>query len=212
MTQSCPPRVPPRDERQGRALTAGRWRGTGAEGRASRKKGRRNTAAPSAVILLQDARDAHGRGALATIFGVTTRRGGAKAPFCALRRPRLEHVQFKTCAAACPSRRLGSLGRRVAPGAGRTGPSKARSRRLRGHSGVHGVAEPQLEVLVEQLAAERHSLDEHVKGHEAQSLAVHEEALGEDAGQLVRLGHVVEPSVHVVAAPGPGICKRNTAG
>lgn len=70
---------------------------------------------------------------------------------------------------------------------------------------VHGASQPDLEVLVEELAAEGHPPEEHVHGHEAQGLAVHEEAVGGHAGQVVHHGHVVEPGGDVGTRPTPRI-------
>lgn len=74
-----------------------------------------------------------------------------------------------------------------------------------GHSGVHGVAEAELKVLIEQFASEGNSLHEHVQRHEAESFAVHKETLREHPRQLMRLRHVVEPAMHVFSAPRPRI-------
>lgn len=77
---------------------------------------------------------------------------------------------------------------------------------------VHGAAEAQLEVLVEGLAAERHTLQEHVDVHEAQGLAVHWEALLRRLDlHLVASGHVTQPKGDVLSAPSPRICKKTEA-
>ena len=72
---------------------------------------------------------------------------------------------------------------------------------------VHGHGEPQLEVLVEHLAAQGDPLTEHVDGHEAQGFAVHQEAIGVDGGQAVDLGHVIDPRLDVFAQPRARIYK-----
>ena len=54
---------------------------------------------------------------------------------------------------------------------------------------VHGHGEPDLKVLVEHLAAERDSLTEHVYGHEAEGLAIHQEPVSLHRGKAVAANH-----------------------
>ena len=70
---------------------------------------------------------------------------------------------------------------------------------------IHGHGQPELEVLVEHLPAERHSLAEHLHGHETQGFAIHEKPVALDGGQPVDVGHVPDPDLHVFAHPGAGI-------
>ena len=73
---------------------------------------------------------------------------------------------------------------------------------------VHGHGEPDVEVLVEHLSAERHPLAEHVHGHEAERLPVHEEALRVHRGEVVRAHQAADPPLHVLAQPRSRICKE----
>lgn len=73
---------------------------------------------------------------------------------------------------------------------------------------VHGHGEPELEVLVEHLPSERHPLAEHLHGHEAERLSVHEEAVALDVRQRVRVGHGADPQLDVLAEPRARVWKK----
>ena len=66
---------------------------------------------------------------------------------------------------------------------------------------VHGHGEPDVEVLVEHLAAERDPLAEHVHRHQAERLAVHQEPLRVHRGKVVGAHQAADPPLHVLAEP-----------
>ncbi len=77
---------------------------------------------------------------------------------------------------------------------------------------VHGHGQPQLEVLEEHLSPEWHPLTEHVHVHQAERLAVHEEAVGLYRREPVDLGEVADPRLHVLAEPSARIWRKKKHG
>lgn len=70
---------------------------------------------------------------------------------------------------------------------------------------VHRHGQSELEFFVEHFSTERHALAEHVHGHQAQGLAVHQESVAVDLGKAVDLGHVTNPGLDILAEPRTGI-------
>ena len=70
---------------------------------------------------------------------------------------------------------------------------------------VHGHGEPDVEVLVEHLAAEGHPLAEHVHRHQTERLAVHQEPFRVHRGKVVGAHQAADPPLHVLAEPGSWI-------
>ena len=72
---------------------------------------------------------------------------------------------------------------------------------------VHRHRKPELEIFVEHFSSQRNSLTEHLDGHEAEGLAVHQEAVAVDGRKSVDVGHVPDPCLNVLSQPGSGIWK-----
>ena len=75
---------------------------------------------------------------------------------------------------------------------------------------VHGHGEPDVEVLVEHLAAEGDPLAEHVHRHQTQRLPVHQEPLRVHRGEVVGAHQAADPPLHVLAEPSSRIWGERT--
>lgn len=77
---------------------------------------------------------------------------------------------------------------------------------------MYGLAQPDLKVSVQQLAAEGDPGDEHVQRHQTHRLPVHEEPVGVGGGQVVGGAGVHNPPAHLLPGPLPRITGKNGRG
>lgn len=69
----------------------------------------------------------------------------------------------------------------------------------------HGVSEPSLKVLIQDITALGDSVQEHVHCHEAKSFTVHLESVRSDASQVEDLGRPLQPPCNILSTPAPWI-------
>jgi hypothetical protein len=66
---------------------------------------------------------------------------------------------------------------------------------------VHNQRKSELELLIKHFTTERYTLTKHVDRHQAQGLAVHQETVAIDGGEVVNFRHVTNPILDIFSQP-----------
>lgn len=73
----------------------------------------------------------------------------------------------------------------------------------------YGISESSLEVLIENVASFRDSVQKHVHGHETEGFAVHLESVRPDASQVKHFWRPLKPARNILSTPAPRVsCER----